>query len=188
MSGMFEIASRLFGITIRSAGNRLHLRPAARSDVETGRRTPSRSGIPEVSFYEIHDSKDRRAPRFVLRRLAPARVEARRRVDELAAHRRPGEPHLGPDRRQHEPAGRRQARAAHPPRGGDDLPRVRPPAARPAQRGARQIALRHQRAVGFRRAALPDHGELLLGPRVARPVRPPPRDRRADPGATCSTR
>ena len=40
---------------------------------------------------------------------------------------------------------------------------------------------RHQRGLGFRRAALADHGELVLGARGAGPVRAPLRDRRADP-------
>ncbi len=45
-----------------------------------------------------------------------------------------------------------------------------------------EIALpgRHQRGVGFRRAAQPDHGELVLGARGAGSVRAALRDRRAD--------
>ena len=71
------------------------------------------------------------------------------------------------------------ARAAHAPRGGDHFPRVRPPAAPPAEpRGGPQPG-RHQRRLGFRRAALADHGELVLGTRGARPVRAPLGDRRA---------
>jgi oligopeptidase A len=53
MAGMFEIASRLFGITIRQKET-IHLDPA--SDIKA-----SASDIevwhPEVSFYEIHDSQ-----------------------------------------------------------------------------------------------------------------------------------
>jgi oligopeptidase A len=54
MSGMFEIASRLFGITIRQLDS-VYIDPAsaaagtAPSAIETWH--------PEVSFYEIHDSK-----------------------------------------------------------------------------------------------------------------------------------
>ena len=49
MSGMFEIASRLFGITIRQLET-IGLDPAsAQSAIETWH--------PEVSFYEIHDSQ-----------------------------------------------------------------------------------------------------------------------------------
>ncbi|MDP3850048.1 MAG: M3 family metallopeptidase [Luteolibacter sp.] len=46
MAGMFEIASRLFGITIRQKET-VHSDPLA--DIETWH--------PEVSFYEIHDSR-----------------------------------------------------------------------------------------------------------------------------------
>ena len=46
----------------------------------------------------------------------------------------------------------------------------------------------HERGVGLRRAALADHGELVLGARGARPLRAPLRDRRAHPRGAASTR
>jgi hypothetical protein len=46
-----------------------------------------------------------------------------------------------------------------------------------------RIARGHERGVGLRRAALADHGELVLGARGARSLRPPLRDRR-DPFRT----
>ena len=55
--------------------------------------------------------------------------------------------------------------AADAPRSGDDLPRVRPPAASPAEPRRDPVAGGHQRGVGLRRAALADHGELVLGAR-----------------------
>ncbi|MEI6176317.1 MAG: M3 family metallopeptidase [Verrucomicrobiota bacterium] len=53
MSGMFEIASRLFGISIKQLET-LHIEPG--SDVECPQDVIE-TWHPEVSFYEIHDSK-----------------------------------------------------------------------------------------------------------------------------------
>ena len=74
-------------------------------------------------------------------------------------------PAPGIDLRQPHAAGGRQARAAHAPRSGDHLPRVRPPAAPPVEPRGNPLAGGHQRGVGFRRTAHPDHGELVLGAR-----------------------
>ena len=57
MSGMFEIASRLFGITIQQKDT-LYLEPGASPQASTA-NAPSEIEVwhPEVSFYEIHDSE-----------------------------------------------------------------------------------------------------------------------------------
>ena len=56
MSGMFEIAARLFGITIRQLET-VHLTPG--SAASAGENPPAAVEVwhPEVSFYEIHDSQ-----------------------------------------------------------------------------------------------------------------------------------
>ena len=173
VEGMFEIARRLFGIRVDRADGRAGLGPA-----DEVLRDPRRG---------------RHAAGLLLRRLVPAREQARRRLDGRAsspAWTAPAgfEPHLGADLRQPDAAGRRQARAADAPRGRDDLPRVRPPAAPlPEPRGGAQPG-GHQRGLGLRRAALADHGELVLGARGAGPLRAALRDRRADPGGAVPRR
>ena len=77
----------------------------------------------------------------------------------------------GADLRQSDAARGREAGAADASRSGDDFPRIRPSAASFAEpRGGAQPG-GHQRRVGFRRAAVADHGELVLGARVAGFVR-----------------
>jgi oligopeptidase A len=57
MSGMFEIASRLFGITIRQLET-VFIDPSANSQLSTSNpRLAVEVWHPEVSFYEIHDSR-----------------------------------------------------------------------------------------------------------------------------------
>jgi oligopeptidase A len=57
MSGMFEIASRVFGIRIRNVET-LYIPPGKPAPyVEAGAPVPVEVWHPEVSFYEIHDSK-----------------------------------------------------------------------------------------------------------------------------------
>src|SRR5258706_11277588 len=75
---------------------------------------------------------NRAAPRLVLRRLASARVETRRRLDELFDHRRPASRRLArtpswADLRQYDAAGGRPSRAPYASRGGNHLPRIRAP-------------------------------------------------------------
>ena len=78
---------------------------------------------------------------------------------------RRGQAASGPDLRQSHAARGRQAGAADASRSGDHFSRVRPSAAPSAEpRGGAQPG-RHQRGVGFRGAALADHGELVLGAR-----------------------
>ena len=136
--------------------------------------------------------RGRRLSGQLLCRLAPARKQARRRLDGRPDHRRSRRRWLPPapgiDLRQPHAPGRRQARAAHAPRSGDHLPRVRPPVAPPVEPRGNPLAGRHQRRLGFRRTAQPDHGELVLGARGPGPVRAPLRDRRARSRTTCSRR
>jgi oligopeptidase A len=125
--------------------------------------------------------------RVLLRRLAPEGVEARGGLDELPDHRGPAARRVapaapGPHLRQHDAPGAGAAGPPLAPRGRDDLPRVRPPAAPPPGGGRDQVAQRDQRGVGLRRAPVADHGELVLGAGGPRHVRPALRDGRADPG------
>ena len=60
---------------------------------------------------------------------------------------------------------------ADAPRSGDDLSRVRPPAAPLLKPRGDPVPCRHERRLGFRRAAFADHGELVLGAGVAGSVR-----------------
>lgn len=53
MSGMFEIASRIFGISIKQLET-IHITPGATGENPQG---AIETWHPEVSFYEIHDSK-----------------------------------------------------------------------------------------------------------------------------------
>ena len=53
MSGMFEIASRLFGITIRKLET-IFIEPGAATE---NPQAKIEVWHPEVSFYEIHDSQ-----------------------------------------------------------------------------------------------------------------------------------
>ncbi len=87
ISGLFELAGRVFGV--RVAG-----RP--RGQVETWH--------PDVGFYDVHDSRGRHIGSFYAD-WHPARVEARRGLDELpdhgrAAARRDPQAPSGPDLRQ----------------------------------------------------------------------------------------
>ncbi len=102
VSGMFEIFGRIFGIRV---------------DPEQG--VPGWD--PEVRCYAIHDRATSAYSRLVLRRLVPARKQARRRVDGYADHRKPRQIRASSrlDLRQSHAAGRRQARAADPSRSGD---------------------------------------------------------------------
>ncbi len=56
MAGMFEIASRLFGITIRELET-VFLEPGTSSSTIPDPQSPIETWHPEVKFYEIHDSK-----------------------------------------------------------------------------------------------------------------------------------
>ena len=165
VDGMFQIFGRVLGISRRGGAGRAGLGPAGAL---------------------LRDSRHRcqqAIPRILLRRLVSAREQARRRVDGRADHRQSRQTRAasGPDLRQSDAAGRRQARAADASRSGDDLPRIRPSAASSVEpRGGAQPG-RHQRRLGFCRAAVADHGELVLGARIAGPVRAALGNRRADP-------
>ena len=170
---------------------RARRRASTASRVEPRRRR-RRSGTRASARYRMPRRRTAAVARRLLRRRLPAREQARRRLDGRPHHRRRRRDAAdaaprGPRRGNVTPPARRQARAAHAPRRGDDLPRVRPPAAPPAQPGRGAQPRGHQRGVGLRRAALADHGELVLGARGARPLRAPLRDRRADPRASCSS-
>ncbi len=58
MSGMFEIASRLFGISIRQLET-VFIEPSSQSSTQNP-QLPVEVWHPEVCFYEIHDSKTNR--------------------------------------------------------------------------------------------------------------------------------
>ncbi len=57
MAGMFEIASRLFGITIRQLETVFFEPGSSLSILKTQPSTPVETWHPECGFYEIHDSK-----------------------------------------------------------------------------------------------------------------------------------
>jgi oligopeptidase A len=56
MAGMFEIASRLFGITIRELET-VFIEPGCSSSTILDPQSPIETWHPECKFYEIHDSK-----------------------------------------------------------------------------------------------------------------------------------
>ena len=117
VAGMFDLVDRLYGI-----------------------RVAEEAGVPvwdpQVRYYNVHDAR-RRVPGRLLRRLVSrAKTSAAapgwmRSSPAVPAGAIPAAPR--PDLRQPDAAGRRQAGAAHASRSGDHLPRVRPPAAPPAQ-------------------------------------------------------
>ncbi len=57
MAGMFEIASRLFGITIRQLETVFFEPGSSRSTLNSQPSTPIETWHPECAFYEIHDLK-----------------------------------------------------------------------------------------------------------------------------------
>jgi len=57
MAGMFEIASRLFGITIRQLETVYQVPGSASAVAPSGNDAPVEVWHPECSFYEIHDAK-----------------------------------------------------------------------------------------------------------------------------------
>ena len=156
-------------------------RPALR---RAGGGRAGRAGVGCRGPLLRHARRERRFAGRLLRGLVSAREQARRRVDGRADHRRPVRQRLPPAPRLHlrqpdaSPGG--EAGAADASRGGDHLPRVRPPAAPHVQPGGDPHAGGFQRGLGFRGASLADHGELVLGARRAGYVRPPLGDRRAD--------
>ncbi len=56
MAGMFEIASRLFGITIRELES-VFIEPGSPQSPISNLQSPIQTWHPECKFYEIHDSK-----------------------------------------------------------------------------------------------------------------------------------
>ena len=129
--------------------------------------------------------RGRGAAGLVLRGLVSPREQARRGVDGRHGHGRPPPRRMGAAPGQHRlqrlAAGGGAPRAAHPPRGQDGLPRVRPPAAPRAVAGGGAGAGRHARPVRLGGAAVADHGELDLGAAGPGPVRAPLGDGRAHP-------
>ena len=106
VAGLFDLVNRLYGIRVTRG-----------------------TGVPvwdPAGALLQHARRERRVPRRLLRRLVSARKQARRRLDGLAHHRRSRARQLPsasrPDLRQSDAAGRRPARVADAPRGGDDLP------------------------------------------------------------------
>ena len=150
------------------------------------------SGIRRCSYYDVRDAERHASWAAFYADWYPRENKRGGAWMDALHHRRSRDRRLPPaprpDLRQPDAARRRQARAAHAPRGGDHLPRVRPPAAPLAEPRRGPAPGRHQRGLGLRRTALADHGELVLGARGARPVRPPLRDRRSPSPRSCSRR
>ena len=111
---MFEIARRLYGVRVTEQDGRAGLGPA---DARTTRSTTRTARCSGCFYADWYPRENKRGGAWM-----DALITGVDGPDGF-------EPHLGRDLRQPDAAGRRQARAAHPPRGRDDLPRVRPPAA-----------------------------------------------------------
>ena len=173
VEGMFEIVERLYGI----AGG--------------ARRPACRCGTRMSSYYEI---RDERRPRCSARSTPTGIPRENKRggawmdafITGVACRRR--EPHVGLHLRQPDAAGRRTSPRC------SRTAKWRPSSTSSViccitaePRGSAQPG-RHRRGVGFRRAALADHGELVLGARGARSVRAPLRDRRAHSRRSVSRR
>ena len=169
---MFEIVRRLFGIRVVEEQGVPRL-GSGRSSTTTSATASTLIGAFYADWYPRENKRGGAWMDALLTGIArDGSARAARRADL----------------RQPDPAGGRQAVAADAPRSRDHLPRVRPPAAPSAEPGGECAAWRAQRRVGLRRAAVADHGELVLGARGARPVRAALRDRRADPATSCSRR
>ena len=108
-------------------------------------------------------------------------VPGRRLADGIVPHAGVG------DRRQPHQADRRAPVAAAARRGRHPVPRVRPHPPPDADTGRDGPLLRHQHRARLRRGAVADHGALVLAAGGAHPLRPPPRDGRADPRPSSST-
>ncbi len=166
--GLFEVTKRLFGIDVR----------------------PVEGGAPvwheDVQYYGVYDADGSQLGAFYADYFPREDKRGGAWMDSFLTGRKRPDGGVGaapgPDVRQPESAHRRQAGAAEPPRRRDAVPRVRSPAAPPALAGGDSLAGGHERGLGLRRAAEPDHGELVLGARGAGHVCPALRDGRADPG------
>src|ERR1022692_855058 len=168
VAGLFEIVRRVFGIRIAER---------SRGEVETWH--------PEVEFYDVFDAGSRHIGSFYSD-WHPR--ESKRGGAWMSALITGGpqpdgarNPHLGlvcGHPRAPAAARARPAGAALPQGGGDGLPRIRPPDPSPDGRGRDQVAQRRQRSLGFHRAPVADHGELVLGARGARSFRQAFQDRR----------
>jgi len=161
-AGLFDLVNRLYGI-----------------------RVSEEPGVPvwdlQVRYYNVHDGDGAFLGGFYADWYPRENKRDGGWMDALIT----GGPAAGgfqpPDLRESHPPGGRPAGAPHASRSGDHLPRVRPSAAPFAQPGGNPHAGRLQCGVGFRRAALADHGELVLGTPGAGPVRAPLGNRRANP-------
>ena len=163
LDGVFYAASRLYGLTFKE-----------RHDLPVYE--------PNVRVFDVFDADG--SPLGALpRRLLRAPEQERRRLDERlraaveparheARHRQPP---------QHPAAAGGRADAAHPRRGADDVPRVRPRAARHVLEREVPALRRHERAARLRRVPLAgerDVGDVARGAGELRQALP---DRRADP-------
>ena len=164
LEGLFSVAEQLFGVKI----------------VE-------RKGVPvwhaDVRFFEIHDASGKARAGFYLDACARAKKRAGAWMDDCVGRKEFGAEHTVPVAYlvcNFLPAGARQARAAHPRRRGDDVPRVRPwPAPHADACGLSQHRRHQRRVLGCGRAAEPVHGEFRVASRGARRDGAPLRNRRA---------
>ena len=153
--GMFELANRLYGITLRE-----------NPEIPVYH--------PDVKAYEVFDA-DGSFLAVLYTGLLPPRLETRRSMDDRVP------PAGSRERRRDEAADfgglqlyeadRQPAVAAHVRRGDDDAARVRPCVARHFRRRNLSEPDRNGRLPRFRRIAVADHGELGLREGISRPVR-----------------
>ena len=168
LDGMLEITGEVFG---------LEYRPIAGAAV----------WHPDVRSFTIVDVGERRGHRRRPHGPAPARgqVQPRRGVRRSSRGRRLARRLVPPagvgHRRQLHEADGRPPVAAAARRGRHAVPRVRPHPAPDADDGRDGALLGHEHRARLRRGAVADHGALVLAAGGADALRPPPRDRRADP-------
>ncbi len=165
VAGMFDIFGRILGIRV---------------DPEQG--VPGWD--PEVRCYAIHDrASNAYLGSFYADWFPRENKRGGAWMDTLiTGNPAKSEPHLGLICGNLTPPVDGEAGAADPSRSGNHLSRVRPSAASSVEPRGGPQPFRNQRRLGFRGAALADHGELVLGARVAGLIRAPFRNRRCDSG------
>ncbi len=156
VEGMFEIARRLFGVRVSE-------------------QTGAPVWDPRTKYYAIHDEGGALLGCFYADWYPRENKRGGAWMDPLitGVERAGGrEAHVGAICGNLTPPVGGKPALLDAPRGGDHLPRIRASPAPLAEPGGAAQPGRHERGLGLRRTALPDHGELVLGARSPGPFRP----------------